>query len=110
MALCANGVTWEKVQRGDDRLLAAEGRFRVLTDQNTSGVVVGREQRVNSACGISWAIQCNHLDALALSLLDRGDDGFRITGCDQNGLRTGCDHVLHSGDLACVVTVHLASA
>ena len=110
MALRADRVAGEQVERDDLGRLAAERRLGVLADQHAGLVVVGGEQRVGGVDRVGRAVERDDQHALVARLLDRRDDGLGVAGRDQDGLGAGGDHVLHRGHLAGVVAVGLAGA
>ena len=110
MALSADRVAGEQVERGDLGRLAGERCLGVLTDQHAGLVVVGGEQRVGSVGRVGRAVQRDHHHALFLRLLDRRHDGLAVAGRDQDRLGAGGHHVLDRGHLAGVVAVGLAGA
>ena len=110
VALRADRVAGEQVERDDLGRLAAERRLGVLADQHAGLVVVGGEERVGGVGRVGRAVERDHHHALVARLLDRRDDGLAVARRDQDRLRAGGDHVLHRRHLAGVVAVGLAGA
>ena len=110
MALRADRVAGEQVERGDLRRLAGHRRLGVLADQHAGLVVVGGEQRVGRVLRVGRAVERDDHHALVARLLDRRHDRLGVARRDQDGLGAGGDHVLDRRHLAGVVAVGLAGA